>query len=179
MPPLFRTESNTILKRNNFGQFAAKCDKAAEGTITEILNRGARTSRSMAPSGPKGSYTKKPGYIPLKRSIRIIRQGPTRGYWESTAPHAMHVEFGTSAHPISGKLRFWWDARGRWFNWNDPRFGPAEDWIGGTPKHVNWTRSEGVRIEHPGTKAQPFLRPAYERVVRRQMMDIAKDHYPG
>lgn len=157
-------KSNVVFERNRFGQFATRCERAAHETVKETVERGARTSRALAPVGGerKVNYSRRPGYVPLRRSIKTF-VGGNYGYWYSIAPHALFVEEGTSAHPISGKLVFRWGAR--LFYWNNPHFN-------------NWDEN-GVTIMHPGTGAQPFLRPAYERVVRRQMMSIAKEKFPG
>ena len=96
----------------------------------------------------------------------------TSGEWYSIAPHAMFVEFGTAAHVIKGKLHFYW--KGGTFIWDDPHFGP----VGSGKPYENWDES-GAWVFHPGTGAQPFLRPSYDRVAKRQMMQIAKEYYPG
>jgi hypothetical protein len=166
-------KSRVVFERNRFGQFAAACDEAAERTVQRTVDSGARTSRALAPSSGKNvaSYSKRPGYVPLKRSIRTHVAG-TRGYWYSIAPHALFVEEGTSAHLIKGYLNFYW--KGGHFVWNNPEFGP----VGSGKPYENWDES-GAWVRHPGTGAQPFLRPAYERVAKRQMMEIAREEYPG
>jgi len=93
-----------------------------------------------------------------------------QGYWYSIAPHSDFVEHGTEAHLISGKLKFWW--RGGFFYWNNPRYGP----VGSGKSYENWTRAGGAWVFHPGTKAQPFLRPAYDR-MRVEMNVIVKQEY--
>lgn len=163
MGEIFRTKSNVVFKRNRFGHFASECEMAANSTVRDLIESGARTSRGMAPSGPKGSYVRKPGYIPLKRSIKTQMIATTRGYWYSIAPHAMHVEFGTSAHIMAGQMTFWWAREGRWFIWNHPAY--------------PWNQNPTI-IKHPATRAQPFLRPAYER-IKTQAMRVARENYPG
>ncbi len=154
--------------RNRFGQFAKKLEAAAHNSVEDAVKLGARTSREMAPTGGKSraSYAKKPGYIPLKSSIRTHVSG-NRGFWYSIAPHAPYVENDTAPHKIDGPLVFFWppspgNPRG-WFVWSKPGFDNY------TPK--------GAYVNHPGTKAQPFLEPAYTRVVRRQMQRILRDNF--
>lgn len=174
MPAAVTVKSRVVFERNNFGQFAAACEKAAEETVRKTIERGARTSRNLAPAGSeRWRYSDRPGYVPLKRSIRTRMVGKTKGYWYSIAPHAMYVEEGTNAHIIRGKLKFAWN--GDVFYWNNYAFGP----VGSGKKYENWTKTGGAWVRHPGTSAQPFMRPAYERVVRGQMMEIAKREFPG
>lgn len=63
----------------------------------------------------------------------------TRRVW-ARAPHAMDVEFGTRAHVI------------------EPDQKQALAWPGGA--------HPVARVNHPGTKAQPYLRPALYRKRR-------------
>lgn len=164
MGTIVTARSKTIIARDNFGRFADACDRAAIETVNETVKEGARVARAMAPAGKnRHRYAARPGYVPLKRSIRHRAMG-TRGYWYSVAPHALHVEFGTSAHLIYGKLRFFW--KGGYFFWNNPAYPGNQD-------------EGGAWVRHPGTSAQPYLRPSYEAVARRRMMQIAKDKYPG
>lgn len=167
-------QTKCIFERNKMGEFAAKCELAAERTVKKSIELGARTSRSMAPSGKsRWRYDNRPGYVPLKRSIKTRMIGKNKGYWYSIAPHAMHVEFGTAAHLIEGKLMFTWS--GGTFYWNNKQFGP----VGSGKPYENWTPVRGAWVRHPGTNAQPFLRPAYTKVVKRQAMEIAKREFPG
>lgn len=166
--------TKAVYYRGNMGRFATTLDKAASDTVRDLIELGARTSRGMAPAGKnRHQYAARPGYVPLKRSIRTSSVGTgKRGWWYSIAPHAQYVEEGTSAHVIKGKLRFTW--KGGKFFWNNPKFGP----VGSGKPYENWD-SSGAWVYHPGTGAQPFLEPAYKKVVRRQAMDIAKKNYPG
>lgn len=165
--------SKMVFERNRIGQFAEACERAAESTMRRTVAEGARMSREFAPTGHnRARYAARPGYVPLKRSIKTHFEGRHRGYWYSIAPHAKYVEEGTSAHIIKGKLRFFWGG-GYWY-WNNPMFGP----VGSGKPYENWDESGGW-VRHPGTHAQPFLMPAYKYVVGRQMMRIAKEEFPG
>lgn len=75
----------------------------------------------------------------LKRSMgRKIHQGGMAAEVYNTAEYAPHVEFGTRAHEIR------------------PKKGKLLSWIKGGK------RIFARRVRHPGTKAQPFLFPAWE-----------------
>lgn len=167
--------ATTVWKRDNFGRFAAECEKAATRTVQQTIKRGERTSRAMAPAGKaRWRYAGRPGYIPLKRSIGSRMLTATSGEWYSTAPHALHVEFGTGARTQPAKAVFTW--HNGWFYWNNPAFGPK----GSGKPYENWTPGAGAWIKHPGINAQPFLEPAYRRVVLGgEMMRIAKKEFPG
>lgn len=161
--------SNVVAERNNIGRFISKMEAAATRTVEETIREGAHASTALAPIGKKPNRHG----IKLKNSIETRMINATQGEWYSTAPHALHVEFGTEPHMIFGKLGFFWDKAGRRWVWNHPAFGPD----GSRPGFTNWNPAQGSRVSHPGTQAQPFLRPAYEAVVRRQMMQIAKRNY--
>jgi hypothetical protein len=183
MGTIATVKSNAVFERDRFGQFAAECHRAAERTVQKTVKRGAAMSRKLAPAGGerKANYSKRPGYVPLKKSIKTKVAG-TRGEWYSIAPHARFVEEGTSAHMIYGKLYFPW--RGGTFVWNRRFFGPISGSASGpysiasTRGYRNWDAG-GAWVLHPGTDAQPFMRPAYEAVVKKQMMQIAKQEFPG
>lgn len=170
MPIVARSE--TIISRNRFGQFASELERASRRVTERMVNTGAKHSRRLAPRGKHRSrYDSRPGYIPLVDSIRTrISFNGTRGYWYSTAPHALFVEEGTKPHFIEGNLRFWW--KGGFFYWNNPQYGP----VGSGKPFENWTESRGAWVWHPGTQAQPFLRPAFE-IIRFQAGEIAREEF--
>lgn len=157
--------SRAVFARDSFGQFAEECSAAAARTAEKTAKEGAKTSRRLAPSGEKRD-TRGPHKTPLKRSIKWRMTGAARAEWYSTSGHALHVEFGTGPHPITGKLVFEWLNAGKTFYWADPRYN-------------NWTEEGGVTIWHPGARAQPFLRPAYAMIAQGKMMQIAKSEFPG
>jgi len=78
----------------------------------------------------------------LKRSIHTTFPDKLTGrVWVGT-DHWRPTEYGSLPHPIKarrpgGVLAFYWEKHGRWF------FGPL--------------------VNHPGTPAQPFMRPAIYR----------------
>ncbi len=142
--------SNRVIARNNFGQFIRDCEQAAEKTVKESIDRGAKLSRDLAPAGNKtDSRTPK-----LKDSIKPEMLSRTSGVWKCTARHALPVETGSVPHEITGDVLFFWEREGRW-----------------------WNPGDNI-INHPGNAAQPYLRPAYD-IVSREMMNIARRNYPG
>ncbi len=156
--------------RDDWGRFTRRCVEASESTVKALVETGAKTSRALAPVGKnRAAYARRPGYVPLNKSIKTFTQG-NMGYWYSIAPHALYVELGTDPHWITGKLYFLW--KGGFFFWNNPKYGP----VGSGRNYENWDDS-GAWVWHPGTNAQPFLAPAYDRVVRRQAREIMKREF--
>ena len=148
--------SNRVAVRNGIGRFREKCEQAGHDTVEEMVKRGAQMSRHLAPSGTDHD----PRSIPLKQSIFPRMISSTQGVWEAFARHAMFVEENTRPHPMTGNpfFQFYWENASRM--WVPGLFGE--------PDVVN----------HPGTTAQPFLRPAYEAVMA-QAMTVAKQKFPG
>lgn len=153
--------SNRVVARNGIGRFIAECELAGTRTVKKLIKRGERLSKELAPTGTKHD----PRTIPLAQSISSRMTGATSGEWYATARHALAQEEGAAPHQIVGSpgLRFYWEAQSRMFV-------PAEEFYGvaGMPTIVN----------HPGNAPQPYLRPAYE-IVMRQAMSVARREYPG
>ena len=148
--------STRVAFRNSMGQYRAECSNAARKTIAQSIMEGAELSRGFAPVGDKPD----PRTVKLKDSIVAVQTSRTQGFWQSSARHALPQEFGAADHPIPAgpATTFWWDREGRYWD-------PAPE---GSPQ----------QIDHPGNAPQPYLKPAYE-IIRRRMMRIAKQHYPG
>lgn len=148
--------SNRVVARNGLGRFIADCEQAGHDTVEKLVDRGAKMSKRMAPEGSDHD----PRSIPLKQSIFPRMLGRTAGVWESIARHAMFVEERTNPHTMFGDpvFRFYWENAGRM--WIPGLFGEPDI------------------INHPGTEAQPFLRPAYEAIMA-QAMRVARSQYPG
>lgn len=138
----------TVTHRNRWGQFAARYEHAGTQTVQDAVDEGARLSRSLAPVGGKPD----PRTIPLRESIESTMDGATRGHWGSSARHAGPVEYGARPHLITAMVRFFWESAGRMWT-------PGDGWI-----------------NHPGNRAQPFLRPAAE-IIKRRMSEIARRNY--
>lgn len=141
--------SNRVVARSSFGRFIAAADRNASATVRDAIEDGANISRALAPVGTKHDYRT----IPLKDSIETEMLSSTSGRWVARARHALPVERGAGPHLITKQVKFFWENMGRW-----------------------WVPGEGF-INHPGNRAQPYLRPAYE-IVTRRLMDIARRHYP-
>lgn len=142
--------SNKVVARNEFGRFTAACEKAGADTVRKAVIRGAMLSRQMAPVGSKHDWRT----IPLRDSIEPHITSRTSGNWSASARHALPIEMGARPHPLPGNVTFFWE--------NMNRF---------------WEPGENT-IDHPGNKADPYLRPAYNMVMK-EIMTIAKQEYPG
>ena len=144
-----------VAARNGLGQFIKECEVAGGLTVQDMVDMGAAESRRQAPVGHKHDRRS----IPLRESIHSEMTGRTSGRWVATARHAMFVEKGTGPHEIvSSHFSFFWENAGRM-------------WIPGlfqTPDIIN----------HPGTPAEPYLEPAYHKVMARWRA-LARRHYPG
>lgn len=139
-----------VITRNNLGQFARDCERAAGESVKDMIEEGAELSRGFAPTGHKGD----PRTVTLKAGMYTKMLSRTQGIWGNMARHALPIETGAAPHEIPGNVSFFWEREGRM-------------WIPGTNI-----------INHPGNAAQPFLRPAY-RIIARKSTDIMRRHYPS
>jgi hypothetical protein len=148
--------SNRVVSRNRIGRFISDCEQAAEATARQLVEDGADLSRKMAPVGSRPDSRT----IPLAQSIETKMLSRTSGVWRATARHALAQELGAGPHLILGSpyLHFFWESAGRW-------------WVPGL-------MGEPDIINHPGNAPQPYLRPAYEIIMRRAMA-VARQKYPG
>ena len=153
--------SNRVVARSRIGQFIADCEDAGHRTVKEMVQEGAKLSRQMAPTGRKHD----PRTIPLKQSINWEMISRTAGHWYSTARHALAQELGAGPHVIMGNpaLKFYWEEMSRMWV-------PAAEFYN-DPGAVDL-------INHPGNPPQPYLRPAYE-VIMRRWARIARKYYPS
>lgn len=142
--------SNHVIVRNNFGQFIRECEAAGTKTVQDAVKKGAKLSRALAPIGVKPD----PRTPSLRASIEPVMFDERHGAWYADARHALPIEYGAAPHLITGNVTFFWEEEGR-------------DWTPGD----NW-------IQHPGNDAQPYLRPAYE-IVMRTIMEEARRNYPS
>jgi hypothetical protein len=142
--------SNRVVARSQIGQFIRDCEVAGEKTVEKAIKRGETLSKQLAPVGVKAD----PRTKSLRDSIESRMLSRTSGEWVATARHALPIEKGAAPHDIPGEVSFFWENMGR-------------NWIPGTNV-----------INHPGNAAQPYLRPAYE-IVMRDIMAIARGEYPG
>lgn len=138
----------TVVHRGQWGRFAAHYEHAGTQTVQDAIEDGAKMSRALAPIGHKHDRRT----IPLKASIETEMTARNRGRWFSHARHAGPVEFGAGPHLITAQVRFFWEAARRM-----------------------WVPGEGF-INHPGNRAQPFMRPAYD-AIKNRLSAIAKRNY--
>ena len=148
-----------VISRNNIGQFLAACELAAGETVSDLIDEGMAISRADAPVGSKHD----PRTTTLKDSFYKQMLSRTQGVWGNFARHALAVERGARPHLITGNLSFFWEAQGR-------------KWV---PAAIYY-RMPGLKdvINHPGNRAQPFLRPAFD-VISHRVHEVMRRHYPG
>lgn len=125
-------------------EFAAQLLEFAAG-IDDALDAGVRTTANRVQGTAKRNAPVDDGELRQD----IVTHRTRSGTWvvESTADHAADVEFGTDPHPIEaddGYLRF-----------------------EGKGGDIIFRKS----VQHPGTPAQPYFRPA----VREHESDLARD----
>ena len=147
---------NHVIARNQIGQFADACSAAATASVRDAAERGVQYAKANAPVGPK--HDKRTAT--LQDSFYVEQISRTQVKFGNSARHAMAQEFGARPHEIPGNpfLRFYWEEAGRM--WVPGLFGDQDI------------------VNHPGNPAQPFMRPAYRRVMQ-EFMDIVRRHYPG
>lgn len=147
--------SNRVIARDDFGRFISDVHQATHEAVRDLLHEGMEISRDLAPVGHKADRRT----VPLKDSMFVHMESRTRGYWGSFARHALPIEKGARRHFIFGNpnLGFFWEREGR-------------EWI---PAEVFY-KSPGMRdfVDHPGNRAQPFLRPAYDILQSRIMSTL-------
>jgi len=86
----------------------------------------------------------------LRRSIKVVPQGKEYSV-QSKLPYALFVEFGTRAHTIVAKF---------------------------AKVLTNGIKFFGKKVNHPGTRAQPFFRPA-AILVKRKIAKIWREAFNG
>lgn len=151
-------------------------DQEVAGALLDVSEIAAQRARDLAPEG------KNPGH-PLRGSIKALASsgsflGETlEGGFGAGASYASYVELGTEPHEIVPvrRMALRWPAQG----FIGPRFlGYARG--GRIPRRGRKGRgfsgwSFARHVEHPGTKAQPFIKPAAEAAlpILRSKMDAA------
>jgi hypothetical protein len=104
--------------------------------------------KQAAPVSPEGSHGRPPGYMRDSISRRpgrdeqgqFVDVGPTATTPDGH-PYPLDVEFGTKPHVIRSK--------------------------GDYPLRSEDGRTFGKEVQHPGTEAQPFIRPSIEAIRDR------------
>lgn len=164
--------TSEVRVRNRMGQFIEQCDEAAERTVERAVREGATLARAFAPVD-----TGK-----LRGSIEPLMLSSRSGIWYADTKYALAQEYGAAPHPITGNpwLSFWWEREGRFFKpapvfWGW-MFTPAEGEKG--PSWDDIVKMDHDRVNHPGNRAQAYLRPSYE-IIMGKVMRIAAEEYPG
>ena len=87
-------------------------------------------------------------------SVRTdLRESGLSGFVGSSVKHARYLEDGTKPHEIV-------PVRAKALSWK-PRGGSVEHLV--AVANVSGKRVFTMRVHHPGTKARPWLRPAFEK----------------
>lgn len=141
--------SNEVILRDGWGKFIRECEDAGKQTVKDTVDQGYALSMAMAPS----SGVPDPRSVSIKQGMYKEASG-TRGRWGTTARHGLAVERGARRHPQPGNVSFFWEKEGR-----------------------EWQPGDNM-IDHPATRAQPYLKPAYQTVMKR-VMGIMRKNYPG
>lgn len=117
---------------------------AADGIMDRAGETVERGAKRRAPVSPDGSYGHPPGW--MRDTIYRSSSHDDAGLFvdvTSPAHYSIFVELGTRPHSI--------DSHGPW---------PLRDRRG---------RVFGRHVNHPGTTAQPFLRPALDDIAGRTL----------
>ncbi len=150
--PIYTTR---VVARNRFGQFIRDCEQAAENTVEDVVEEGAKVASGIAP--------RRTGR--LAASIKPFMLSRTSGVWGTNVKYAAPQEFGAGPHPISAYVNFYWDKMGR--QWMTP------------PRYEQVTGMPGADpISHPGNPATGFMIGSFN-AVKGRMVQIARARYPG
>lgn len=145
------------MAKNSFGDFVSKCEASQYRTAQDIGEEGAAIARGLAPVDTGQMVGTIKGYA-----------AGNAGRWKVGTDHWAFVEYGTSAHKITGKMSFNW--AGGHFVWSRPEYKYFNHVLEGDKSVAAW-------VWHPGTKAQPFMQPSYE-AMKPRVMAIARKNYP-
>lgn len=149
------TYSNQVILRNSFGQFIRECEAAAEATVQEMVDDGAKVAAGLAP--------KRTGR--LAASIKGFMLSRTSGVWGTNLKYAAPQEFGAAPHEITAYVSFFWDKVGRMWLHPDQylyQFGH----FGADP------------INHPGNPATHYMQQSWA-IMSPRFVELAKKYYPG
>lgn len=136
--------------KNTLANLIGELDTSLSDAMTLSLDIVAAEARTLAPISPgsaaDGGVVDSSGF--LRRSIGAgpvegtFSEGGLSGTVSASAPYALHVEYGTKPHVIK------------------PRTKRALRWASAGGKN-GWAFAK--QVNHPGTAARPFLRPALTR----------------
>jgi hypothetical protein len=118
--------------------------------LKEMAQEGATLSEILAPQGKEPD--KRVTDPPIAGSIYWDADSDS-AVWGTGTRHGAAVELGSSRHYQTANVSFYWEREGRW-----------------------WGASYGL-IDHPATRAKPFLRPAFQQVMSEWHV-FAERHMP-
>lgn len=148
-------ESKSVLEQNRFGRFIKEAERSGDDLMRHLGKKMEDKAQRYAPSRT-GALRKSIKYYPLNnwREVRVV----------SDVPYAGIMESGSKPHLIHGvRANFRWKNGTRRFVWNDPKYGPTEDFYGMDDDlgYINWSRAHGATVRHPGTKPHLFFSRAF------------------
>jgi len=140
--------------KNKMDQFIRKNDKQFKAVINDSTNQLAKRAKLNIRNQTMRSKVKS-GNLIRRIQPSIFNNGLT-GEVVSKASYSEAVEKGTRPHPISirNKKVLAGPYRGR----------PA-GWIVSKTSRAMGFATYGKRVQHPGTKARPFMYPAWKYAV--------------
>lgn len=141
--------SDAVMEQDRFGRFISDLQRSRERFMEALADKMEAKARRYAP--------RRTGR--LKASIRaVVLNNGREARVFSNVPYAGVMETGSRPHLIHGVKANFRMKNGRWFVWNDPRYGP----IGGRGHgYKNWTEEFGATVRHPGTKPHYYMRRAF------------------
>lgn len=149
--------SSAIMEQDRFGRFISHIERAGSNLLEELANKMEQRAKRYAP--------RRTGR--LRQSIRaVVLSNGREARVFSNVPYAGVMELGSKPHLIHGvRANFRWK-NGRWFVWNDPRYGPIDDpntttGIRAGRGYENWTSTYGATVRHPGTKPHYYFQRAF------------------
>lgn len=129
-------------------EYLAELEVAKRDLMDELAKEGAKKAREYAPVGPKNDKRTRH----LKDAI-TSESGASYARFTVKARHGLITEYGGGPSEIPGNVYFYWDKMGRF-----------------------WNPGTNI-IHHPPTRAQPFMRPAFDDLML-EWHEIAKRVYP-
>lgn len=159
--------SHAVMEQDRFGRFINEIERGSDRLLEDLAEKMETRAQRYSPYRTGR----------LKRSIRsVILANGREARVYSDVPYAEVMESGSRPHLIHGvRANFRW--KGGRFRWNDPRYGPAEDALPGE-EYINWSRTYGATVRHPGTKPHLFFSRAFHETWADARL-VMRRAYPG
>lgn len=142
---------------NHLGRFMAHCEEAAQRSVDEAAEEGARVARMFAPRS--GSYRRRTGphmADTITATSAAFHQSANKLSATATfsvgTNHWQYTQRGAPPHGITGNVSFYWVREGR-----------------------RWNRGTNT-IRHPGTRAVHFMDRGYE-AAREELKTAVRRNY--